>query len=154
MKLISFTLNGQSGYGAVVGERVVDLARHFSEVPDLASLLAESAKLDDARQVVASGNSDYALSELTLAPVIPAPGKVICVGINYVAHAEEAGRKVGQHPVIFRPGAGDEVLEPRMRIAFLVAMGTFFVLYTVLLILRYRVASVEDRVRDLDERLA
>lgn len=102
MKLISFTLNGQSGYGAVVGERVVDLARHFSEVPDLASLLADSAKLDDARQVVASGNSDYVLSELTLAPVIPAPGKVICVGINYVAHAEEAGRKVGQHPVIFQ----------------------------------------------------
>ncbi len=102
MKLISFTLNGQSGYGAVVGEQVVDLGRHFSEVPDLAGLLADPARLDEARARVASGESDYALSEVTLAPVIPAPGKVICVGINYVAHAEEAGRKVGQHPVIFQ----------------------------------------------------
>ncbi len=102
MKLISFTLNGQSGYGAVVGERVVDLGRHFSKVRDLAGLLADSARLDEARARVASGESDYALSEVTLAPVIPAPGKVICVGINYVAHAEEAGRKVGQHPVIFQ----------------------------------------------------
>jgi len=60
----------------------------------------------------------------------------------------------GQHPVVFRPGAGSSALDPRMRTAFLVAMGTFFVLYTVLLLLRYRVAAVEDRVRDLDERLA
>jgi hypothetical protein len=41
-----------------------------------------------------------------------------------------------------------------MLTAFLVAIGTFFVLYAVLLVLRYRVAAVEDRVRDLDERLA
>ena len=33
-------------------------------------------------------------------------------------------------------------------------MGTFFVLYGVLLLLRYRVTAVEDRVRDLDDRLA
>ncbi len=60
----------------------------------------------------------------------------------------------GQHPVVFRPGAGGSTLDPRMRTAFLVAMGTFFVLYAVLLMLRYRVAAVEDRVRDLDEQLA
>jgi hypothetical protein len=41
-----------------------------------------------------------------------------------------------------------------MGTAFSVAMGTFFVLYLLLLVLRYRVAAVEDRVRDLDERLA
>jgi heme exporter protein C len=60
----------------------------------------------------------------------------------------------GQHPVVFRPGEGGDALDPRMRTAFLMAMGTFFVLYAVMLVLRYRVAAVEDRVRDLDERLA
>lgn len=60
----------------------------------------------------------------------------------------------GQHPVVFRPGAGGSGLDPRMRTAFLVAMATFFVLYAVLLVLRTRVAAVEDRVRDLDEQLA
>jgi heme exporter protein C len=59
----------------------------------------------------------------------------------------------GQHPVVFGPGKRD-TLEPRMLTAFLVALGTFFVLYAVLLLVRYRVASVEERVRDLDERLA
>jgi 2-keto-4-pentenoate hydratase/2-oxohepta-3-ene-1,7-dioic acid hydratase in catechol pathway len=37
-----------------------------------------------------------------LAPVIPRPGKVVCVGINYVEHAAEAGRKIGEYPVIFQ----------------------------------------------------
>jgi heme exporter protein C len=59
----------------------------------------------------------------------------------------------GIHPVVFKPGQEDE-LDPRMRTAFLVAMGTFFLLYAALLVLRYRVAVIEDRVRDLDERLA
>jgi heme exporter protein C len=60
----------------------------------------------------------------------------------------------GQHPIVFRPGVGGSALEPRMLTAFLFSMGTFFVVYCVLLMLRYRVAAVEDRVRDLDERLA
>ena len=59
----------------------------------------------------------------------------------------------GQHPVVFGPGR-EGTLDPRMRTAFLVAMGTFFVLYALLLVLRCRVAAVEDRVRDLDESLA
>jgi len=58
----------------------------------------------------------------------------------------------GQHPIVFGPGKRNP-LEPQMLTAFLVAIGTFFVLYAVLLVLRYRVAAVEDRVRDLDERL-
>lgn len=102
MKLVSFHINGKAGYGAVVGERVVDLGSHFTEIPDLASLLASTQQLAQAREHVARSNGEYALAEVTLSAVIPAPGKVICVGINYVAHAEEAGRKVGKHPVIFQ----------------------------------------------------
>ena len=41
------------------------------------------------------------LSEVRLRPVIPNPSKVICVGLNYVAHAEEAGRAVPEYPVLF-----------------------------------------------------
>ncbi len=102
MKLVSFHLNGRAGYGAVVGERVVDLGAHFADIPDLATLLASPAQLAKARELAASAKGEHALADVTLAPVIPAPGKVICVGINYVAHAEEAGRKVGKHPVIFQ----------------------------------------------------
>lgn len=102
MKLISYQFNGQGSFGAVVGDRVVNLAKHLPGVPNLASLISNSEKLAQAKLLAANAPSDHALNEVRLDPVIPAPGKVICVGINYVAHAEEAGRKVGKYPVIFQ----------------------------------------------------
>lgn len=102
MKLVSFHLNNRPGYGAVVGDRVVDLSSFLADVPDLASLIASPGKLAQAKKLAAASEGELVLADLTLSPVIPAPGKIICVGINYVAHAEEAGRKVGQHPVIFQ----------------------------------------------------
>ncbi|HBO3146294.1 fumarylacetoacetate hydrolase family protein [Pseudomonas aeruginosa] len=102
MKLTSFLHNGRPSYGAVVGEQIVDLGRHLPNVPDLAHLLASAEEMKKATQLVASSSGDLALRDVQLEPVIPAPGKIICVGINYVAHAEEAGRKVGQYPVIFQ----------------------------------------------------
>jgi len=59
----------------------------------------------------------------------------------------------GQHPIVFGPGK-KEPLAPGMRESFLFCMGTFFVLYACLLMLRMRVAAQEDRVRDLTETLA
>lgn len=40
-------------------------------------------------------------SELRLRAVIPNPRKVICVGLNYVAHAAEASRDLSEYPVLF-----------------------------------------------------
>jgi acylpyruvate hydrolase len=36
-----------------------------------------------------------------LRPVVPAPAKVICVGLNYRAHIEETGRTDSDYPVLF-----------------------------------------------------
>lgn len=102
MKLISYRKAGQPLYGAVSGDQVVELSRRFPQAPDLASFLAEPSLLAEARQIVTSEAGDYPYSAIALQAVIPNPGKVICVGINYVAHAEEAGRKVGKYPVIFQ----------------------------------------------------
>lgn len=43
----------------------------------------------------------FALSEATLRPLIPEPGKVICVGLNYKAHIEETHRQDSDYPVLF-----------------------------------------------------
>ncbi len=102
MKLVSYQYRGQASYGAVVGDRIIDLAQRFPAAPDLKTLLADDSLLAQAHDCVLDASSDIALSEVQLEPVIPAPGKIICVGINYVAHAEEAGRKVGKYPVIFQ----------------------------------------------------
>jgi 2-keto-4-pentenoate hydratase/2-oxohepta-3-ene-1,7-dioic acid hydratase in catechol pathway len=102
MKLISYSRAGAAHFGAVVDSGVVELTTRVAGAKDLATLLASTEALDQARAIAATQQADYALADVELAPVIPNPGKVVCVGINYVEHAEEAGRKIGQYPVIFQ----------------------------------------------------
>jgi 2-keto-4-pentenoate hydratase/2-oxohepta-3-ene-1,7-dioic acid hydratase in catechol pathway len=51
-------------------------------------------------------------------PVIPRPGKIICVGRNYRDHAEETGAKLPVAPLLFAKfptsliGPGDEIVIP------------------------------------------
>src|SRR5690606_24944127 len=41
------------------------------------------------------------LDELNLAPTVPAPGKILCIGLNYRRHAAESGMAEPQEPVLF-----------------------------------------------------
>jgi acylpyruvate hydrolase len=41
------------------------------------------------------------LDELRYRAVVPNPGKVICVGLNYVEHIRETGRGLSDYPVLF-----------------------------------------------------
>lgn len=43
----------------------------------------------------------YAEDSLTLGPVTPNPGKIVCIGLNYRKHAEESGAAIPEHPVVF-----------------------------------------------------
>jgi acylpyruvate hydrolase len=58
------------------------------------------------------------LEKVTLRPVIPSPGKIICVGLNYRAHVEEGVYDVPDYPVLFTKfaetlvGAGQPVVLP------------------------------------------
>ncbi|WP_433868120.1 fumarylacetoacetate hydrolase family protein [Ralstonia wenshanensis] len=102
MKLVSYHRDGKPSFGAIAGKGVVDLATRLRGVVDLASLVADDEAMAEAQRFVGQAEADFLLEQVQLAPVIPRPGKVICVGINYVAHAAEAGRTVGKYPVIFQ----------------------------------------------------
>jgi 2-keto-4-pentenoate hydratase/2-oxohepta-3-ene-1,7-dioic acid hydratase in catechol pathway len=43
----------------------------------------------------------YVEESLTLAPVVPNPGKILCVGLNYRKHAAESGMAEPASPVLF-----------------------------------------------------
>lgn len=102
MKLISYQRAGQAHFGAVVDGRVCELTGRIAGAADLAALLADPRLVAQAQRIADSGKTDYPYDSVDLEPVIPKPGKVVCVGINYVEHAEEAGRKIGKYPVIFQ----------------------------------------------------
>ena len=104
MKLISYQLNGTDSYGAVTGDRadrVVDLRKIFGErAADLKALIAADL-LAEAATAVGQASATLALSELQLLPVIPNPGKIVCVGLNYGEHVRETGREITEQPTLF-----------------------------------------------------
>lgn len=124
MKLISYRRAGKPHFGAIAGDGVIELTNRVAGASDLAALLADAQLLAQARDIADSGKADYVLAGVELDPVIPRPGKVVCVGINYVDHAAEAGRKVGEYPVIFQrysetlTAHGAPLLRPKASTAF------------------------------------
>ena len=101
MKLISFELNGQACYGAVEGNDVWDLGAALGqEAPDLKTLIAKNLQ-EKAAQIVASTPAGLKFDQLALLPVVPNPGKIFCIGLNYGEHVRETGKTVTETPVIF-----------------------------------------------------
>jgi 2-keto-4-pentenoate hydratase/2-oxohepta-3-ene-1,7-dioic acid hydratase in catechol pathway len=120
VKLISYQTNGQDSYGAVVGDRVVDLRAVFgTRAPDLKALIA-AGLVDEARAALASAKATLPLSEVKLLPVVPNPGKIFCIGLNYGEHVRETGKQVTDKPVIFLRVAdsqlahGEDIVRPRV----------------------------------------
>jgi 2-keto-4-pentenoate hydratase/2-oxohepta-3-ene-1,7-dioic acid hydratase in catechol pathway len=100
MKLASFTAAGRTSYGIVGDNGIVDLGpRLGARYPTLRAALAGDALGEIAQ--AAGAKPDLALAQASLLPPIPAPDKIVCIGLNYRAHAAEAGLKVPEHPSLF-----------------------------------------------------
>jgi 2-keto-4-pentenoate hydratase/2-oxohepta-3-ene-1,7-dioic acid hydratase in catechol pathway len=104
MKVVSFVRNGKSSYGVVVGpnnDGIVDVgAKLGSKYPDLVSVLKAGA-LAEVEAAAKGAAADVPLEGTTLLPVVPNPGKIVCVGVNYDEHRREMGREPPGHPTIF-----------------------------------------------------
>ncbi len=101
MKLASFIKDGKATYGGVTGERVVDLGPKFgARFPDLKALIAGGAHVGLA-PFIETGKDWMPLEIAQFLPVIPNPGKIFCIGVNYADHQKEMGRGASDHPTIF-----------------------------------------------------
>jgi 2-keto-4-pentenoate hydratase/2-oxohepta-3-ene-1,7-dioic acid hydratase in catechol pathway len=119
MRLVSFRLEGKDTYGAIAGGGVVDLgARLGAKYPDLKSLLA-GAGVAAAQAAAKDAGVDARMDEITLLPVIPNPGKILCIGHNYEEHRLETERDRTAQPSVFlrlpesQVGHGQPILCPR-----------------------------------------
>jgi 5-carboxymethyl-2-hydroxymuconate isomerase len=102
MKFLSFEAAGRTSYGAVKGAGVVDLgARLGRDYADLRTLLARNG-VNRARDCVATASADLALDDIAFLPPIPAPEKIVCVGVNYAdRNTEYSNLEVPKYPNIF-----------------------------------------------------
>jgi acylpyruvate hydrolase len=65
---------------------------------DVGALLADPNWQDVAAR---SDGRTYPAAGADLAPVVPWPGKILCVGLNYRSHIQEMGRELPQYPTLF-----------------------------------------------------
>ena len=94
MRLVSYD-SGDGPRAALLRDgRVVDLA---GEPRTLEAILAAGA-LDDVEPVAGDG---VALEDVALLPPLSRPGKIVCIGLNYRAHAEEQGIEPPELPTFF-----------------------------------------------------
>jgi 2-keto-4-pentenoate hydratase/2-oxohepta-3-ene-1,7-dioic acid hydratase in catechol pathway len=92
MKLITFQRAGHTSYGVVQdGGGVVDLGRRLGqEARTLADLIGNGRKAQ-AEEIVAREAGDFPIESVKLDLPLPAPGKILCVGINYLDRNAEYG---------------------------------------------------------------
>jgi 2-keto-4-pentenoate hydratase/2-oxohepta-3-ene-1,7-dioic acid hydratase in catechol pathway len=96
MRLVSYFGPDDAGSGIVGGDRVIPLVEYagFDVDPDA---------LDDLRRRAAAlaGAEGLPVDELELVTPVIAPGKIVCVGLNYREHASEGGRPLPTKPLLF-----------------------------------------------------
>ena len=97
MKIVSFAANNGLRLGVVDGDTVIDLQAVDANLPgDLGEFLARSngdVKLlaDVAKRAPASARRP--LADLTFGLPVARPGKIICLGLNYLDHVKEGPQK-------------------------------------------------------------
>ena len=102
MKLASYKTSQAAGYGVVTDDGIVDLTRRLGrKFPDLRALIAGNALAQAQKIARAAKKADFKLNKVTFLPVIPNPGKIVCVGLNYEEHRVETGRDKTENPALF-----------------------------------------------------
>ena len=71
---------------------VVDGADWIALGTDLRAALEAGTDLAAAAQSALATGTRLPLADQTFAPLVPEPGKIICLGLNYFDHAKEGGR--------------------------------------------------------------
>ena len=83
MKFASFRHQGRLGWGAITDQGVVDLsARHAAEWPTLREVI-EAGALARIGDIAAGLSADFPVADIVYEIPIPAPEKILCVGVNF-----------------------------------------------------------------------
>ncbi|WP_395322694.1 fumarylacetoacetate hydrolase family protein [Variovorax sp. UC74_104] len=107
MKFTTYLRDGAPRLAVVEGDRIIDLHDADPDVPaDLRLALKGGVDLHAAAQAaLKSSSARQPLSAVKLAPLVPEPGKTVCLGLNYFDHAKEGGRDKPEYPWFFFRGA-------------------------------------------------
>ena len=116
MRLVTYNSNGKWRAGVIVDDNVVDstTAAVAADIDFDIDVLSnrqliqlspgERSRFENAAWDLAGANASddvRPLEDALLGPPIPDPDKIICLGLNYLGHAQEAGLKAPEVPILF-----------------------------------------------------
>jgi 2-keto-4-pentenoate hydratase/2-oxohepta-3-ene-1,7-dioic acid hydratase in catechol pathway len=110
MRFLSFEANGQAGIGWVKDIHATDFVNLTLAAPELPrnlkDLICTSGGLvaADVAARKAPASAVQTISSVTMLPLIPNPGKIVCMGLNYADHAKEGGNARPEYPSFFLRG--------------------------------------------------
>jgi len=85
--------DGTASFGRLDGETVQDLGAQGAPA-FLKDVLGDNL-------AALTATASFARTDVRLLPVVPNPGKILCVGLNYATHVAETGRDQKEFPAIF-----------------------------------------------------
>ena len=102
-RLATYSIDGSTRYGAVVDGGIVDLSDPLREGISDAARGHRRGRIDKTGGGSRAPSPDHALDAITWLPPIPAPEKIICIGVNYPDRNAEYkdGQDAPKYPSMF-----------------------------------------------------
>jgi acylpyruvate hydrolase len=99
---VTFAEDGVEKIGVRVGEDVFDVTKASDSFGgDMIGVIKGGSAAKEALKTAAANAQARPLSSVKLLPPIPRPGKILCIGRNYAAHAAEGGAAPPTYPEVF-----------------------------------------------------
>jgi 2-keto-4-pentenoate hydratase/2-oxohepta-3-ene-1,7-dioic acid hydratase in catechol pathway len=115
MRLIRYGLPGEEKPGLWRDDRIIDLKSIFPAMPDIGEEFFREGWLEKVQKITTDGKR----MQVRFGSPVCRPGKIICIGKNYMEHAKEGGFDIPKKPLLFAKasssltGPYDPILLPR-----------------------------------------
>ena len=106
MRLITYKKEGTAQIGIRQNDQIVPINNLDGDFPSSISQLLAEDKLPLLAQKLENYQGErISIEKIDYLPLIPRPGKIVCIGRNYAAHAAEGGAAVPSYPEKFYRGS-------------------------------------------------
>jgi|TARA_B100002003_G_scaffold177659_1_gene165522 2-keto-4-pentenoate hydratase/2-oxohepta-3-ene-1,7-dioic acid hydratase in catechol pathway len=116
---VTFTADSETRIGLLKEEGIIDLSQVAPSLPkDMLSFLEGGEDTMNSAAKAAASDTHFSINAVRLECPVPRPPKIVAIGLNYRAHAEETGAEIPVTPVVFTKqstcacGPLDDVFRP------------------------------------------
>ena len=102
MHILTFTEGGKTRIGLLKDNQIIDLSQAQAALPtDLLTFLESGEAAMTAAAAVQNQTPHYTLADVKIEAPLLRPPKILGIGLNYRAHAEESNMEIPKTPLVF-----------------------------------------------------